>query len=74
MAHVAAQPARRVHDPRPDPRNEDLVNVIATAVARANSGGAEARDDLFLPLYDELHRLALFRAPYPRRARLRIDM
>jgi RNA polymerase sigma factor (TIGR02999 family) len=41
-----------------DSVNDDPVTVIATAIARAESGDAAAKDALFSALYDELHRLA----------------
>jgi RNA polymerase sigma factor (TIGR02999 family) len=43
---------------RGDVTDQDLVNTIATAVARADSGDPAAKDALFTALYDELHRLA----------------
>src|SRR5688500_15866614 len=38
--------------------DEDVAQVIARALARAELGDAGARDTLFTALYDELHRLA----------------
>jgi RNA polymerase sigma factor (TIGR02999 family) len=38
--------------------DKEFVNTIASAVARADSGDAAAKDALFAALYDELHRLA----------------
>ena len=38
--------------------DEDVAQVIASAVARAERGDTAARDTLFTALYDELHRLA----------------
>jgi len=38
--------------------DENVVNLLATAVARAESGDKAAKDALFAALYDELHRLA----------------
>jgi RNA polymerase sigma factor (TIGR02999 family) len=38
--------------------DEDVAQVMANAVARAELGDTAARDTLFTALYDELHRLA----------------
>jgi RNA polymerase sigma factor (TIGR02999 family) len=45
-------------DRRGDVPDNELVNAIATAVARADSGDEAAKDALFAALYGELHRLA----------------
>jgi len=38
--------------------DEDVAQVMAQAIARAEQGDAAAKDTLFTALYDELHRLA----------------
>jgi RNA polymerase sigma factor (TIGR02999 family) len=38
--------------------HDNLAQVMAAAVARAEAGDAAAKDALFTALYDELHRLA----------------